>query len=118
MIWAQLLSVMGKLRITHYIILVCFIAIGWLYFNNTILRSRQDALIAEKTQLVKQIESLTLKQKEQQEIIIKVEEKVKQISSTSKSKIKIIEREKIAPGCDNAIKYLQEKTNDIKWDAK
>lgn len=118
MIWAQLLSVMGKLRITHYIILVCLVVIGWLYFNNTILHSKQDTLIAEKTQLLMQIESLTLKQKEQQEILTKVEEKVKQISKNSKSKIKIIEREKIAPGCDNAIKYLQEKTTDIKWDTK
>lgn len=118
MIWAQLLGVMGKLRITHYIILGCFVTIGWLYFNNTLLHSKQDTLIAEKTQLLAQIDNLTLKQKEQQEILTKVEEKVKQISTNSKTKIKIIEREKIAPGCDNAIKYLQEKTNDIKWDTK
>lgn len=116
MIWAQLLGVVGKLRITHYIILGCLITIGWLYFNNMLLQSKQNVLIAEKTQLLVQIESLTSKQKEQQEMLKKVEEKVKQISSTSKSKIKIIEREKIAPGCDNAIKYLQEKTNDLKWD--
>lgn len=98
-------------------ILIAIILSGFLYCyisieskNNTILE--QSVTIAQQ-QL--QIQQMTVTKQQQQEIMNQVTEQVAETQKTQNKTIKIIEKQVIAPGCDNSIKYLKDEAENIKW---